>query len=390
MSLQSYFEFWRQNIDHPAYPLWLTIPSCLKFMKMDSRVAFIEKSVIRANSGRLREFHMESDFLDADFLATESISFPTLQTLRLRFEYLKNLPASLPSGMPSLRTCMLYISSEVDGISHIHFPWAQLTNLSIASGGYSFSQEGLTTRCVQQIFECCPNLQKLALHLQILNEDPPSANPVRHTCLRYLQFVDRSSRSVKRESTRTLLDFLMVPSLLQLDLRSEGRQSIGTVELALWIRRSGCRLTSLKLWPNFEPKDGDGELDPDVDVLFAALPSLLQFEAPLTAFGDNTMQKVIERDLLPAIVQLTIAALSIGSLDNIMKMIEERRKNSRSSRFDTVKCSRVEELNVCTLTIEESEMDLYKTRGRDSGCIVGFPSRDYWKPDSVWTYQGIN
>ncbi|KAG6860648.1 hypothetical protein C0995_009069 [Termitomyces sp. Mi166 len=379
-SLEVHTEFWRENIDQPGHPLSLTIPFQVKFQKTESRIAFIEENVIRANSGRLREFYLESDILSADFLATPPISFPILHTLRLPLERLNNLPAALlSSGMPSLRTCLLDGKAIVDGISELHLPWAQLTFLSITGTGRFM--DGVTMRCAREIFQCCSNLDKLALRLKIISEDTPS-DPVRHTCLRYLLLV---KPSLKGESQDTPLDFLIAPSLLHLDLRTNGQQFIGTAQLASWIRRSGCRLTSLRLWPIFGPRHGDHKVDLDVDVLFAVLPSLLEFEAPLMAFGNSTIQNVAEGVLLPSITRLTIAASPIQSLDSLMTMIEERNKNSRRfSGCDGVRCSCVEKLYVRTLTIGESKMGLYQKRGRDAGCFLRFPSRSNWNPDNTW------
>ncbi|KAG6916808.1 hypothetical protein DXG01_005273 [Tephrocybe rancida] len=310
------FEFWRCQINHPSRPLSLSISGKGKPDITD----FFRSQVVRQLSQRVKHLRLGQDFLD--FLWP--VYFPALERVEVPVDCNWPRTPRYPdfSGMPNLHMLSLKVSGTITVSPHIESTVHQLTHLSILPPKFP-SHGAIELRTVLAILKMCGSL--ITCELDIATPYSPIA-PHTIALLHLLSLRLTQPNHGTSRNPNTLLNFLVAPSLVELDVESYGSEAIQLSEVRCFIQNSGSSLCSFRMkYPWRRSHDPTG-----IDQLLALVPSVHKFDCPNTFVCDITVNKIADGLLLPYITELAIYGLSMDSARILIGLMETRWANHLS------------------------------------------------------------
>ncbi|KAG6918990.1 hypothetical protein DXG01_010229 [Tephrocybe rancida] len=314
---RSRVRFWAQNIAQLSHPLSLNLQNI--------------KGEEIVHDELILPYHKQISDLKINitkmFLGLPPNFFPSLKRLtvfpgRWLGQYDMFVESACFSGMNSLRTLTIHVNVPYP-ITTVPstIPWSQLTDLTLRPYFKQFTQTQhlITTPFALTLLQRCPNLKRCKLKLIMRAVDKPTT-PIHHPTLRCLSLTEKldASPDAQQQQEMSLLAHLVAPSLVT--LKSEFLSQGYPVDLiGSFITRSGCVLRSLFI-------ESDQRRVPfDLSTSFLdQLSSLHQLEAKCFRFPDATIERIVNGDVLPNILPLSLAADGEASICLLTQLVERR------------------------------------------------------------------
>ncbi|KAG6847301.1 hypothetical protein H0H93_008947 [Arthromyces matolae] len=306
---ESRLEFWNHHIVDSLCPLTVTIIGD-ETEDMDPQVTIIQDMILRPNNYRIFELTSKPWNVLITFLKPKLV-FPVLERFHCVVPRLANI--QILETMPSLRE--LYITPVYDRLfNHLmigymplprkSIPWAQLTYLSVSDETRESQWDSIDLMMSLHILLLCTKLKRCTFHIAPSTEEffmvqhvyPPDLESL---CI-FQTFDERAT------TANVFLNYIIAPSLVNLEYSSVGAYCIGPTEVLSFLHRSNCSLKSLYL---------DSEIwcdnpGPDADTvqLLQMVPSATVFYAPILHLSESVVEEIVTGVLLPNVEALGFSA----------------------------------------------------------------------------------
>ncbi|KAG6864463.1 hypothetical protein C0991_009325 [Blastosporella zonata] len=312
----SRIDVWIKHIAHPSHPLSLEM-NCYNL-----------RSNIIFHSAVLLPYHARICRLTAgawsQLFALPIGSFPLLKSLKIvihddAFYSGWDSPSYEESpcfiGMDSLRE--LDITFAVSSNHHMYLPNTLPCN-QLASLKLQCDDSILTIYAALHILQRCPQLEECVLLVPGTEEETMNPMTVHLPYLSSLTVILRWDGPIDKGIT--LLDFLIVPALvtLELQLSSENQHKAMINSVASLVYRSGCSLRSLVLPNMHEPRHAIPR------TAFEAISSLSVLGTAAIIFSDEIIEEIAQGHLLPNVVSLVLSGGGKDAVHSLVKLVETR------------------------------------------------------------------
>ncbi|KAG6895135.1 hypothetical protein C0992_003026 [Termitomyces sp. T32_za158] len=305
-------KFWIDNFVVDSHPLSLSITTTDSY-------TFDPKSLkLLLSQQRIRGLDISEP---EHFFTMPMHSFPLLEDLRICVSYdrlsLFKRSACF-AGMEKLRNFTVHFvcRNEENMLTQPTLPWGHLTSLTIR---FNHGSDFLTIPQAVELLKRCTSLQKCSIGVRNTSTLSPLTVHLPHLTDLYL-----APYRYAYEDKFSLTHCLITPALRSLTLyeRLYNRPAaLVKPDIGHVVRHSGhCLHTLILRYDTMIPVDMYLELH--------LLPCLHTLKAPSTVFSDETLDKIIQKILLPNIQTLFIGIDSIDSLRHLTTLAETKTKSS--------------------------------------------------------------
>ncbi|KAG6905610.1 hypothetical protein DXG01_001716 [Tephrocybe rancida] len=318
-------DFWIKNMVHPSHSLSLDVQQ-LQIFRNSAQGVY--DTVIRPYRSRIRR--LQTHALE-DFFASPPGSFPLLESLNLSILDVMMNWDPVPTceapqcfvGMDSLRSLEIRFAVCQPVFLPNTVPWHQLTSLNILWTKMDAESRPLRAVLALHVLRQCPQLECCDIVMEMeMGMDVMTSRPIYLQHLRSLEITFFGTTTAW--SREHILEFLVVPSLVALDLifytQIEHGARATFPDLGPLIRRSGCTIRSLRM---VSPYSSDMNI---TRTALDALTSLHVLRVDEVLFSDAIFEEIATGALLPNIRSLEVAGVGEGqeALRYLTELIERR------------------------------------------------------------------